>query len=285
MTKHLLVFGPGYAATPLMARAMAQGWRVTGTYRNDNGRKQLETAGFQTVPFSSGSLDTGMPVSHVLASIAPPDTGDPVLRIWYDWLRAQKALCSLHYFSSTNVYGDRDGAWVNEASVPEPTLARGMRRQEAETAWQKLARDMAVPCFAYRLAGIYGPGRNSFTALTAGKARRIIKPGQVFGRIHREDIVNIVWAAANSSHEGGIFNLTDDLPAPPQDVIAAAANLLGVPIPSDVALEDAKLSAMGQSFYAENKRVKNDKIKQELGIELLYPTYKEGLAALLEELK
>ena len=285
MIKHLLVFGPGYTASPVMARAKAEGWRVTGSYRDNKGQAQLEQAGCQAVPFSAGQLDTDLPVSHVLTSIAPLEAGDPVLRLWESWLKQQKALCALHYLSSTNVYGDRGGAWVDETSLPVPTLKRGILRLEAETAWQTLATDMALPCFTYRLAGIYGPGRNSFTALKAGKARRIIKPGQVFGRIHRDDIANTVWAALNSKHKSGIFNLADDLPAPPQDVVAAAAKLLGMPVPPATKLENADLSVMAQSFYAENKRVRNDKIKKELGITLLYPSYKEGLAALLKELE
>lgn len=283
MTKHLLVFGPGYTALPVMARANAAGWLVTATYRNDRSRIPLQQSGYQSVPFAAGQLKEGPPVSHVLASIAPLETGDPVLPLWNRWLKQQTGLCALHYFSSTNVYGDKQGAWVDETTEPAPTLARGIRRLKAESEWQKLATSMALPCFKYRLAGIYGPGRNSFTALKAGKARNVIKPGQVFGRIHRDDITSAVWAALNSEHSGGVFNLADDLPAPPHDVIEAAAKLLGVAAPPVVDLADAELSAMGKSFYAENKRVRNDKIKTELGVRLLYPTYREGLAALLEE--
>jgi len=283
MTKHLLVFGPGYTALPIMARAKAEGWLVTATCRNDKSRIPLEQAGYRSVPFGAGQLNGDIPVSHILTSIAPLEAGDPVLPLWNRWLKQQTELCALHYFSSTNVYGDKQGAWVDETTKPEPTLTRGTRRLEAEIEWQKLATSMALPCFKYRLAGIYGPGRNSFTALKAGKARNIIKPGQVFGRIHRDDIANTVWAALNSEHSGGAFNLTDNLPAPPLEVIEAAAMLLGVAAPPAVNLADAGLSEMGKSFYAENKRVRNDKIKRELGVELLYPTYKEGLAALLEE--
>jgi len=284
MTKHLLVFGPGYAARPIMARAKKECWQVTATYRNEDSREHLADNGYDTVHFRAGQLSAGPPVSHVLSSVAPRNESDPVLAVWHNWLKRQNH-CSLHYFSSTNIYGDRGGAWVDETSKPEPSLDRGKRRLAAETEWLKLAAEMAVPAFIYRLAGIYGPERNSFTALKNGKAQMIIKPGQVFSRIHRDDIVQTVWKAMTGSHEGGIFNLADDMPTPPQEITETAATMLGVPVPPAVSLEDAGLSAMGKSFYAENKRVRNAKIKRELDITLLYPTYKQGLAALLKEME
>jgi len=284
MTKHLLVFGPGYAASPIMNRAKAAGWWVTASYRSTGKKQLLEGAGFNSVHSDAGCLQSGLPVSHILASIAPGENGDPILANWSSWLRQQKTLSSLHYLSSSNIYGNHDGAWVDESTTPAPTLTRGVRRLAAEKAWQQLGNAMKRACFTYRLAGIYGPGRSSLNSLMRGKARRIIKPGQVFGRIHRADIEAAIWTAMNSTHPGGTFNLTDDLPSPPQDVVEAAAIMLGVPVPEGELLADADMSAMALSFYSENKRVKNDKIKKELGLELLYPTYKEGLEAIFKNL-
>jgi len=283
--KHLLVFGPGYSAKPIMTRAQNANWQVTASYRNLERQNELMDMGFTTISANAGQMKSVIPVTHILVSISPPEGGDVILKQWESWLKQQKYLQSLHYLSSTNVYGNHDGAWVDETTQTKPSLARGKRRLDAEQGWQNLAETIGFPAFIYRLAGIYGPGRNAFQSLKAGKARRIIKSGQIFGRIHVADIEAAVWDLMNRTQSGGVFNLADDLPTPPQTVIEEAARLLNISAPKEEAFEDAELSVMARSFYAENKRVKNDKIKAVLGRELIYPTYKEGLKSLLKEIK
>jgi len=282
MSNHLLVFGPGYTAAPIMARAHKAGWVVTCSYRSPENKRALEAQGYQTVAAQAGALSTGhAPISHILASVAPNEAGDPILLGWKSWLKQQFSLRSLHYLSSTNVYGNHDGGWVDETTTEKPSLERGKRRLVAERMWQQLGANIGCAAFVYRLAGIYGPGRNALHSLQVGKARRIIKPGQFFGRIHRDDICETVWSAMTSTHQGGIFNVADDRPTPPQEVISAAADMLGIDAPVEENFEDAAMSPMARSFYAENKRVKNSKIKTELGVKLKYPSYTEGLKALL----
>ena len=284
MTNHLLVFGPGYTAKPVMEHAQKAGWIVTASYRNSETRIQLTEHGFQAVDANAGKLASEVPVSHILMSIAPTENGDPILNLWSDWLTEQNQINALLYLSSTNVYGDHAGAWVDETTEPKPSLERGIRRLAAERSWQSVAKSQGWRAFVFRLAGIYGPGRNSLLSLQRGKARRIIKPGQVFGRIHRTDIEEAIWLAMTSNHTGGVFNLADDLPCPPQEVIEAAATMLGMAPPAEEIYTEAVMSPMARSFYCDNKQVRNDKIKQELRLDLKYPSYKEGLAALYENL-
>ncbi len=284
--KHLLVFGPGYCAAPIMKRAQAASWKVTASYRTLDSKQKLEAEGYRTVRADAGHLNTRTPVSHLLITSAPTANGDPFLGIWKSWLEQQVALTAIHYLSSTNVYGDHGGGWVDETTPPTPSLARGHNRLAAERAWQAAARKHTQSaCFIYRLAGIYGPGRNALETILAGKARRIIKPGQIFGRIHLEDISEILWAFLENPHQDGIYNLSDDLPAPPQDVIEAAAKMLGTDLADAINFNKADLSQTARSFYTENKRVSNKKVKKTLGLDLKYPTYHEGLAALFKDLK
>ncbi len=187
------------------------------------------------------------------------------------------------YLSTTGVYGDRDGGWVDEEAPLEPTGARGRKRVAAEAAWLALRRDHGVPVHLFRLAGIYGPGRNALATVQAGRAKRIDKPGQVFSRIHVDDIATVLEASMARPNPGRAYNVCDDEPAPPAEVIAHACDLLGVAPPPLVPFEQAELSAMARSFYRDNKRVSNRRIKQELGVKLAYPGYKAGLAALLRE--
>jgi len=282
MTDTLLVFGPGYSAYPIMEKAKASGWRVIATYRDDINQKMLETAGFETTTFAAGELRNSSIKGpcHIISSIAPTPDGDPVLSIWANWLTQLKDLSSIHYLSSTNVYGNHDGAWVDETTTPTPSLKRGVARLQAENEWAELAATKSSPGFLYRLAGIYGPGRNAFKNLQAGKAHSVVKEGQTFGRIHLDDICATIWAALTGTHTGGIFNLSDDLPTAPHLVIEEAAELMGTKAPARVDFENAEMSEMARSFYLENKKVKNQKLKIELGVTLAYPTYKEGLAAL-----
>jgi len=282
MTRHLLVFGPGYTAGHIMRRARREGWQVSATFRDAGKAEALEKEGVAPIPFDDGAYESTQPVTDILCSISPPEAGDPALSVWKSWLTQQKHIQTVHYLSSTNVYGDHGGAWVDETSETKPSLERGKRRVVAEQAWLKLAKKLGAAGFVYRLAGIYGPGRNVFRSLKIGKSRRIIREGQVFGRIHVEDIENAVWLAANSRHKGGVFNLSDDMPTPPQQLVEAGAEMLGIAPPPEEAFESADLSPMARSFYLESKRVRNEKIKTELGFTFRYPTYREGLASLIE---
>ena len=187
------------------------------------------------------------------------------------------------YLSTTGVYGDRGGARVDEASALRPTTTRGRRRVDAEAAWLGLHRDHGLPVHVFRLAGIYGPGRSQLDQVRAGRARRIVKPGQVFSRIHVDDIAAVLDASMQRPNAGAAYNVCDDVAAPPQDVVAYACRLLGVAPPPPVPIADAELGEMARSFYAENKRVDNGRIKRELGVTLAYPSYREGLAELLRQ--
>jgi nucleoside-diphosphate-sugar epimerase len=186
------------------------------------------------------------------------------------------------YLSTTGVYGDRGGETVAETADLRPSTVRGERRVAAEGGWCGLWRDHGVPVHLFRLAGIYGPGRNALATVKGGQARRIVKPGQIFSRIHLDDISTILEASMARPNPGAAYNLCDDEAAPPQDVIAYACEMLGVDPPPEIPFEEADLSAMARSFYAENKRVSNERIKRELGVNLAYPDYRAGLRALLE---
>ncbi len=282
---HLLVFGPGYTARAVMARAADAGWRLSGTYRRTEAKADLHARGVAALDIEAISADSLADVTHVLMSIAPK-SGDPVLPRYEAMISAAPHLRWIGYLSSTNVYGDHGGAWVDEDTPPAPGLARGQRRVEAEALWQACARAAGVPLSIFRLAGIYGPGRNALESLRTGKARRIIQPGQVFSRIHVEDIAAAVMAAMDAAATlppYRIYNLADDAPAPPQDVIVYAAKLLGVDPPPAEPLEEAEMSDMARSFYSESKRVRADRIKDELGVRLAYPTYQAGLDALIHD--
>ncbi len=188
------------------------------------------------------------------------------------------------YLSTTGVYGDRGGDWVDEDSPLEPTTARGQRRLEAERSWLRLHSDFGLPVHLFRLAGIYGPGRNTLLNVRDGSAKRIIKPGQIFSRIHVEDIAGVLAASIAKPNPGRAYNVCDDEPCPPQEVVAFAADLLGLPLPPEIPFEQAELSPMAKSFYADSKRVSNRRIKTELGYKLIYPNYRDGLRALLPTL-
>lgn len=279
---HLLVFGPGYSAEPFMQQALKNGWQVSATWRRPEMKAELQTNGITPVEFDAA---TSLPndVTHCLVSVAPRPEGDPVLNTYAGQLRNQQMLQWVGYLSSTNVYGDHQGAWVDETSPTQPSLERGKRRLLAEDAWTELGVAIGAAVHVFRLAGIYGPGKNAIRSVLDGKARRVIKPGQVFGRIHRDDIADALWRAAQSDLPSNVFNLADDLPSPPQDVIEEAAKLLGVNPPPEVPLDEADLSPMGRSFYAENKRVINQKAKDLLGWAPAWPDYRYALPKLLIE--
>jgi len=282
MTNHLFVLGPGYSALPIMECAKAAGYIVTGTYRSVDKKEMLEQRGFNAVSFDTGQLPEKKGPMHVLITAAPTKAEDPSLPIWKTAFEQQGNIEGFYYLSSTNVYGNHDGEWVDETTTPTPSLDRGKHRLQAEQQWQHLANTCQTRCFIFRLAGIYGPRRNAIASLKNGKARCIIKPGQVFSRIHRDDIKNAAWAAMQGRHTGGVFNLADDLPCPPHEVIEAAANLMGINAPAHEHWETADLSPMARSFYMESKRVRNDKVKEELKVTLKYPTYQVGLQDLIK---
>ncbi len=282
----LFCFGLGYSATALARGLLREGWRVAGTCRSEAKRVALAGEGFEAFLF-----DRGRPVgaealagtTHLLSSVPPDRLGDPVLDTHAGDIAKVGSIVWAGYLSTTGVYGDRGGDWVDEASALRPTGERGRRRVAAETGWLDLKARHGLPMHVFRLAGIYGPGRSAIDAVLAGKARRVVKPGQMFSRIHVEDIAAVLRASMARPNPGAVYNLCDDDPAPPQDVIEFAARLIGVEPPPLVPFEEAELSDMARSFYDDNKRVRNDRIKRELGIQLHYPSYRQGLSALADD--
>jgi nucleoside-diphosphate-sugar epimerase len=273
MTKTLLCLGYGYSARALVRRLLGDGWRVIGTARETVAEDGIEML---TWPGGDVSLDG---VTHILSSIAPTADGDPVLAGLRDKIAAARDLEWVGYLSTTVVYGDHDGGWVDETTPINPAANRGKWRAQAETDWQSID---GLPLHIFRLAGIYGPGRGPFAKLMTGKARLIIKPGQVFSRIHVDDIAQVLAASITQPNPGAIYNVCDDVPVPPQDVLSYASELLGLPMPPQVPFEEAAMTPMARSFYSENKRVSNTLIKQELGVQLQYPDYRTGLKAVFE---
>ena len=284
----LFCFGLGYSATRIARTLASEGWQIAGTARTEKGAAAITRAGYQ--PFVFDGLNPNPAIAealagstHVLIS-APPGDDDPVLRHHGDDLRRAPSLQWIGYLSTIGVYGDRGGGWVDETSATDATSLRGRQRVAAEAGWLALGQSLNVPTQIFRLAGIYGAGRSAIDKLRDGTAHRIIKPGQVFNRIHVDDIARTVCAAIEAPASGPIFNVTDDEPAPPQDVVTYAAELLGVAPPAEVPYAEAQLSPMARSFYADNKRASNARLHQELGLTLKFPTYREGLRAILAEL-
>lgn len=269
----LLSFGHGYCARAFARLLDGQGWKITGTTRTPETTDLLAWPGTDMEPY----LDTA---THLLISIAPTMNGDPVLNELRDAIAARADQFTwVGYLSTTAVYGDRGGDWVDETAALDPSTQRGRWRVAAEESWASIP---GLPLHIFRLAGIYGPGRGPFAKVRAATARRIIKPGQVFSRIHRDDIAQVLLASVNKPDPGAIYNVCDDNPAPPQDVIEHAARLLDLPVPEAERFEDADMTPMARSFYAESKRVRNARIKRELGVRLIYPDYRSGLNALLK---
>lgn len=276
----LLSLGHGYSASALARHLLAQGWTVIGTTRNPLRARAMQAEGVRPLiwPDALGrEFDTMLArATHVLASAAPDAAGDPFLAAVGAKLAAAAAGW-FGYLSTTGVYGDHQGGWVDEDTALTPSTDRGRHRVLAEAQWQALG----VPLHIFRLAGIYGPGRGPFEKVRDGTARRIIKPGQMFSRIHVEDIAAVLEASIRRPDPGRIYNVCDDDPAAPEDVLGHAADLLGLPLPPEVPFDQAEMTPLARSFYAESKRVRNARIKTELGARLAYPTYREGLAALL----
>ncbi|MEO0606635.1 MAG: NAD-dependent epimerase/dehydratase family protein [Pseudomonadota bacterium] len=267
----LFLFGPGYSA-----RALAALWPgpVRGTYRSEASFEALKTSNIQPVSITEPSdLSAAVHGAHILISAPPNEDGCPA---WHAIGEYASSAASVTYLSTTGVYGDLSGGWAMEWSPVNPSSLRAKRRADAEQSWASAGANIRI----VRLPGIYGPGRSAFDRLRAGRARRIVKPGQVFSRIHVDDIASGLLALIQSGAYGA-FNLCDDYAAPPQDVIAYAAELLGMPPPPEIAFEGADLSAMARSFYSECKRVSNAKVKAATHWRPLYPTYREGLSAIL----
>jgi nucleoside-diphosphate-sugar epimerase len=275
----LLSLGHGYSAQALARRLIPQGWRVIGTTRSATRAEAFRAEGVEPLlwPGDLGPALAG--ATHILCSAAPDGQGDPFLRAAPEIARS--AAEWVGYLSTTGVYGDHQGGWVDETTPLTPQSDRGHQRVVAERQWL----ETGLPVHIFRLAGIYGPGRGPFEKVRDGTARRIIKPGQVFGRIHVDDIAQVLEASIRRPNPGAAYNVCDDNPCPPQDVIAHAARLLGLPEPPEVAFADVvgTMGPMARSFYSESKRTRNDRIKDELGVRLLYPDYPQGLVALLRE--
>ena len=279
----LLSIGHGYSARALAERLMADGWTVIGTTRSVEKAEAIAATGAEALVWPGGPLAPVLDrATHLLVSAGPDEAGDPVLRAAADEIaQAAPGLVWVGYLSTTGVYGDHGGGWVDEDTPLTPATERGRRRVAAEAAWRTLAAETGLPLHIFRLAGIYGSGRGPFAKVRAGTARRIIKPGQVFSRIHVDDIAQVLAASMAAPNPVRAYNLCDDDPAPPQDVIAYAAELLGIDPPPEIPFEEAEMGPMARSFYAESKRVRNDRIKDELGVRLIHRSYRDGLKAIL----
>jgi nucleoside-diphosphate-sugar epimerase len=278
----LFCFGYGYSADALARRLSPRDLAVAGTRTNLTTPPDLEVVlaayrGDNPSPEVRALLPG---TTHLLVSIPPDLEGDAVLRHYREDIAALPDLAWVGYLSTVGVYGDCKGAWVDEDAPARPISERSLRRVQAEQAWLDFGKEAGRRVEVFRLSGIYGPGRSIVDNLRAGTARRIVKPGQVFNRIHVDDIARVLAAAIDKETAHRVYNVSDDEPAPPEDVVAYAAELLGLPIPPPVTFEEAGLSGMAASFWAETKRVKNERIRRDLGVDLLYPTYREGLRAL-----
>lgn len=282
---HLFCFGLGYTALHFAAECMDQGFKVSGTCRSLDKQRDLKQRGIRAHLFENITADMLSDVTHLLISIPPfEDTGDMVLSYFQDAIVAMPKLQWVAYLSTTGVYGDHQGAWVDESTEAKPHSVRANRRLEVEQQWLDLYKTHQLPVHVFRLSGIYGPGRNALVGVHDGSARCIDKPGQYFSRIHVEDIAGFLIASLKNPHPGTIYNLADDVPSSALEVQQFAAELLNKPCPPVVRYEQAILSVMQREFYSANRRVSNKKAKSDLAYNLLYPSYKEGLQSLLATL-
>jgi nucleoside-diphosphate-sugar epimerase len=283
----IFLFGAGYSARAFSRLMTGEAERIDGTTRNEQNFALLEKSGIAPIIFdgetaSPDLIDRLAKSTHVVISISPRESGDPSLAIVEEALRRPgNTIRWIGYLSTVGVYGNHDGNWIDETAPLAPTSRRSLERVEAESAWEALSERHGTPVALLRLSGIYGPGRNAFVNLERGTARRIIKDGQVFNRIHVDDIAGSLRFLAGTN-SGGAFNITDSEPAPPQDVVAYAAELMGVAIPPEIPFEEADLTPMGRSFYGENKRVSNQHIKA-LGYDFIYPDYKAAFSAMWQD--
>jgi len=285
----LFGFGLGYTAETLAGRLARKGWSIAGTARDTRNIERLKAQGYAVGRFAGEPHNPELPelldgTTHLLVSIPPGSAGDPVLRHYRERIAGLRSLDWIGYLSTVGVYGNHSGALVDETTTPEPNSERTKARAAAESDWLSLGEQIGRPVQVFRLAGIYGPGRSALDKIIAGTARRVVKPGQVFNRIHVEDIATVLEASVARPSAGGIYNVADDEPVAPDEVIAYAAELLGREPPPAVPFEEAELTPMARSFYGDSRRVSNARIKSELGVRLAYPTYREGLRALLPKL-
>lgn len=279
---YLYTFGYGYSASYLAQLLQPEGWRIGGTCRTAEKQTKLTAQGIDTEIFNNEMKALTVPdsITHVLHSIPPGEHGDNVLPLFSDAARRFPRLQWFGYLSTTGVYGDHQGEWVTEQSDLRPVNARSRRRVDAERAWMRLYKIEKLPVHVFRLSGIYGPRRNAVNDVLSGKARRIIKPNQVFSRIHVEDIARMLYASINTPEPGNIYNGADDLPAASDEIITFAAKLTESALPPAIHYTDPQLSPMTRSFYESCRRVDNTKTKSIPKMRFLYPTYKDGLTAL-----
>ncbi len=284
----LFCIGYGYTCDYLAHELSKQGlWSFAGTTRDPEKLEYLRADGLEAHLFDRAHplVDPShlmRNVTHILVTSPPDDAGDPAFLTHGTDLASLPNLQWLGYLSSTSVYGDKNGALVNEAAEINPTSKRGSRRAKAEEQWLSLHKSSGLPVHIFRLSGIYGPGRSALDSVRAGIAKRIEKPGHVFNRIHVEDIVQVLIASMAQHNPGQAYNVADDVPAPSHEVISHACKLLGRPEPPLIPFENADLAPMARSFYKDHKRIDNTRIKEELGVQLKYPSYREGLQACLD---
>lgn len=280
--KSLFCFGYGYSCDYLGQALQAEGWRVAGTTRDAEKLDLMRGNGIDSYLFDYDAPLDDMhhvfrDVTHLLISTPPDDRGDPTFIMHGEDVREFSNLQWIGYLSTTGVYGDRTGGWVDETSELRPNTKRGSRRLLSERQWLSLYEESGLPVHVFRLAGIYGPGRSALDSVRAGIARRIDKPGHAFSRIHVEDIVQVLMASMAQPHPGAAYNLADDRAAPSHEVIEYACHLLGITPPPLLPYDEADMAPIARSFYADNKRVSNEKIKRELGVRLKFPDFKAGL--------
>lgn len=278
----IFLFGAGYSAQTFARRMTGEAERIVGTTRDEQKFPVLERAGIAPLLFgdegtSPDLADRLAKSTHVVVSISPGENGDPALALVEEALsHPDNTIRWIGYLSTVGVYGDHQGEWVDETASCKPVSRRSRERIEAEEAWRHLTERYATPLAILRLAGIYGPGRNAFVNLERGTARRIVKKDQVFNRIHVDDIAGALRFLSGTD-SSGIFNITDNEPSPPQDVVAYAAELMGATPPPEVSFEEADLTPMARSFYGENKRVSNQRIRA-LGYDFAYPDYRSAFS-------
>jgi dTDP-4-dehydrorhamnose reductase len=283
----LFAFGLGYCARHFIASSARSFDAIAGTVRSlakveELTGSNIEPLVFGPEPEDGAIAERALSADAILVSVPPGVSADPVLARFGHRIASLGRPQTIIYLSTIGVYGDRRGDWVDETMTPSPSSERSLARLQAERSWAAIGNESGKKIYILRLAGIYGPGRNALLNLQAGTARRVVKRGQVFNRIHVEDVSRAIDAAIAHKGQGGVFNVSDDAPAPPQDVITFAAMLMGVEPPPEQDLDSADLTPLARSFYAENKRVSNRKLKDELGVRLAFPTYRVGLEALWE---
>ena len=288
MNNKLFCFGYGYSCDYLGHELLSnENWSVSGTTRSNEKKQSLRSRGVQAYIFD---YEHPLPdpafiledTTHLIISTPPSDEGDPAFVSHAEDILKLKNLQWVGYLSTTGVYGNRDGDWVNENSELRPSSKRGSRRVKAEEQWQSLYKNHDLPLHIFRLAGIYGPGRSALDTVRVGTARRINKPGHIFSRIHVEDITNILLASMAKPNPGAIYNVCDDNPAPSHEIISYACEILGRPEPELINFDEADMTPMARSFYSDNKLVNNNRIKEELDVQLKYPNFKEGLKACMD---